>query len=62
MEVEAFVRFRDANDSELYGSISRSRLNQNKSLEGLTVNLLSGDPFTGFAVTEDTAVVVKVRH
>jgi len=58
MSVERFIRFEDESGKILYGEVSASDLKD--SLEGKSVSVLAGDPFTGLSKASHTAVVKKL--
>lgn len=58
MSVERFIRFSDESGSVLYGEPSASDIT--KKLEGISVPVLSGDPFTGLTKSGKTATVKKL--
>ncbi len=60
MGVTNFVRFEDDQHNVLYGEIHSSAVGGN--LEGTSVTVLSGDPFTGFSSTGKEIKTKKVRH
>jgi len=55
-----FVRFEDDQRSILYGEVHSSAVSGN--LEGASVTVLSGNPFTGFTSTGKQSKIKKVRH
>jgi len=58
MSIERFIRFSDESGSVLYGEPSASDIT--KKIEGISVPVLSGDPFTGFTKSGKTATVKKL--
>ena len=60
MGVTNFVRFEDDEHNVLYGEVHASAVSGN--LEGASVTVLSGDPFTGFSSTGRETKIRKVRH
>jgi hypothetical protein len=60
MGVTNFVRFEDDQRNVLYGAVNSSAVSGN--LEGASVTVLSGDPFTGFTSTGKESKIKKVRH
>jgi hypothetical protein len=58
MSIERFVRFVDENGVTSYGELPPSK--RAGRLEGSTVGLLSGDPFTGFSKTGRQTTIKKV--
>lgn len=58
MSLERFIRFEDERGEFLYGEVSLSDLDG--SLEGKTVTVLMGEPFTGLSKSRNTSVVKKV--
>ncbi|KUJ13599.1 fumarylacetoacetate hydrolase family protein [Mollisia scopiformis] len=58
MSVERFIRFEDEKGSILYGEVSTSDLKG--SLEGKSVSILTGDPFTGLSKTTHKSVIKKL--
>ncbi len=59
MAIERFVRFVDASGAKLYGEPTAADVKGN--LEGKTVTVLAGDPYTGFQSTSEKAVIKQVR-
>jgi len=58
MSVDRFIRFSDESGSILYGEPSASDIT--KKLEGISVPVLSGDPFTGLKKSGKSATVKKL--
>jgi len=58
MSVERFVRFVDKTGKIVYGEPAASQLSDR--LEGVEVDVLSGDPFTGLSKTGTRAVISKL--
>jgi len=58
MSVERWIRFSDKKGDVLYGELSTEATK--KPIEGITVPVLSGDPFTGLTKTDKTATVTKL--
>lgn len=58
MSVERFIRFENGEGSVLYGEVSTADLNDN--LEGKSVPVLAGNPFTGLSKAGYTSAVKKV--
>lgn len=59
MTIKAYIRFSDPEGETNYGEVSQEQLAS--SLDGLSVNVLEGTPFTGFQRTSQTKTVSKVR-
>jgi hypothetical protein len=60
MVVTNFVRFEDDQRNVLYGEVNSSAVDGN--LEGASVTVLSGNPFTGFTSTGKESKIKNVRH
>lgn len=58
MSVDRFVRFEDEKGATVYGDLPSSLTAGN--LEGKSVEVLSGDPFTGFSKSGSQATIKKV--
>jgi len=58
MSVERFIRFSDEKGAVLYGDLPASATT--KRIEGISIPVLSGDPFTGFTKTGNNATVKKL--
>lgn len=59
MSITNFVRFEDERGTTVYGDLPASEVSG--KLEGKTVEVLSGEPFTGFTKTGNKATIKKVR-
>lgn len=59
MTVSRFIRFADESGKISYGEPKGDALTTN--LTGASVEVLSGDPFTGLSPTGSTVVVKKAR-
>lgn len=58
MSIERFIRFSTSDGKIHYGELSHSETT--KKIEGISVPVLTGDPFTGFSKSGENATVKKV--